>query len=243
MTALVLLPGLDGTGRLFADFMCALGPAVTPTVVSYPPDVCLGYSELEAVVRAALPNGEPFVLLAESFSGPIAITIAAKPPPGLLGVVLCCSFARNPLSVLKYAAPVIGAVPIGSLPLGLLSFIVLGRFGSLALKGALAESLALVRPQVLRARARAAVRVDVTSRLQEIDVPILYLRATEDRVVPRASCELIVSLAPGVEVVELEAPHFLLQVVPGRAAGAVAAFVVDRCVRSSKPTLGPAATL
>lgn len=128
MVALVLLPGLDGTGRLFVDFVAALGAEVEVTVASYPTDTPLGYAELTAVARSFLPPDQPFFLLAESFSGPIAISIAQSSPPGLLGVALCCSFARNPLPVLAPARPLLGIVPVDALPVALLSFFVLGRF-------------------------------------------------------------------------------------------------------------------
>jgi thioesterase domain-containing protein len=73
MVALVLLPGMDGTGELFAPFLAALGPDQAVVVVRYPTDRELGYAELEQVARAALPVDQPFILLGESFSGPVAI--------------------------------------------------------------------------------------------------------------------------------------------------------------------------
>ena len=42
---LVLLPGMDGSGALFADFIAALGDGIAPLVLSYPPDRPLGYQE------------------------------------------------------------------------------------------------------------------------------------------------------------------------------------------------------
>src|SRR6266567_2475238 len=75
---LVLLPGLDGTGKLFAAFVRALGAGVESRVIGYSPDEPLGYEELEPQVRAALPRDRPYVLLGESFSGPIAMRIAAS---------------------------------------------------------------------------------------------------------------------------------------------------------------------
>src|SRR5512146_2059759 len=96
MVALVLLPGLDGTGLLFSDFAASFGPDVKIIVVSYPTDAAIGYSELESIARSFLPNDQPFFLLGESFSGPIAISIAASPPSGQLGLILRCSFARSP---------------------------------------------------------------------------------------------------------------------------------------------------
>ena len=74
---LVLLPGMDGTGQLFAPFLAALGPEFRTRVVSYPVDQPLGYAELELLARAAIPARGPYVILGESFSGPIASMISA----------------------------------------------------------------------------------------------------------------------------------------------------------------------
>ena len=93
---LVLLPGMDGTGDLFEPLQEALDPRTRVDIVRYPGSGPQGYDELEPRIRAQLPADEPFVLLGESFSGPLAIAIAATPPPGLRGLILCCSFARAP---------------------------------------------------------------------------------------------------------------------------------------------------
>src|SRR5262245_59360933 len=100
MAALVLLPGMDGTSKLREEFVAALRPTIEATVVSYPNDQVLGYPKLEALVRSALPADRPYILLGESFSGPIAIAIAASCPAGLVGLILCGSFARNPRPIL-----------------------------------------------------------------------------------------------------------------------------------------------
>lgn len=225
MVALVLLPGLDGTGLLFADFAASFGPEVKVIVVSYPTDTPLGYSELEAIARSCLPQDQPFYLLAESFSGPIGISIAASSPAGLLGLVLCCSFARNPIPMLAFLRPLVGAFPVSFMPVRLLGFFVLGRFSSSALLGALSKSLASIAAPVLRARARAVLSVDVSASLAWVRVPLLYLRASEDRVVSAASSLSVVSLAPQTKVIEFTSPHFLLQVLPSPVASQVAEFM------------------
>jgi hypothetical protein len=80
LPALVLLPGLDGTGKLFAEFVKLLDPGVCAMVVAYPPDQPLGYEELDALVRGILDKprrDQRYVLLGESFSGPLAIRSAS----------------------------------------------------------------------------------------------------------------------------------------------------------------------
>lgn len=225
MVTLVLLPGLDGTASLFAEFAAALGPEFEVISVAYPVDVPLGYSELEQIARAALPPDKPFVLLGESFSGPIAIAVAASAPPGLVGLVLCCSFARNPLPVFSIAQGLVRLLPVRAVPPSVLRFFLLGRFSSPSLSARFLQALSLVAPQALKARALAVLSVDVSLKLTAVSVPVLYLRASEDRVVPRASSALVASLVPAARIVELVAPHFLLQAIPKVAAAVVSEFV------------------
>ena len=51
--SLVLLPGMDGTGRLFEPFLANFREAWRPIVVRYPTDRSLGYAELLSLVEAA----------------------------------------------------------------------------------------------------------------------------------------------------------------------------------------------
>ena len=79
---LLLLPGMDGTGRLFGPLAKALAPTIKPVAVSYPTDQPLGYNELLALIETSLPS-DPFVVVGESFSGPLALMLAARRPPNL----------------------------------------------------------------------------------------------------------------------------------------------------------------
>lgn len=72
---LVLLPGLDGTGNLFAKFVSTVTPNLDARIVRYPTDRPLSYADLLSTVVDTIPREEPFVLLAESFSTPLAVTI------------------------------------------------------------------------------------------------------------------------------------------------------------------------
>ena len=227
MITLVLLPGMDGTGDLLGSFIEALGEEFVVKIVRYPASEPFGYSELEAVARAALPNEGPFVLLGESFSGPIAISLASSAPPGLIGLILCCTFARNPCPLLTGLRSLVGVLPVASAPVHVLSSLLLGRFSTIKLRAALAHSLAQVKPAALRARLASVLSVDVTAKLSAIRVPMLYLRASSDRVVPASASTLIVRLVPSTLIAELEAPHFLLQAAPVEAARVVRAFVQD----------------
>lgn len=53
-TSIVLLPGMDGTGRLFAGFIQALPTKLRPSPVAYSTTAPETYDDLEALVRAEI---------------------------------------------------------------------------------------------------------------------------------------------------------------------------------------------
>lgn len=226
MVAVVLLPGMDGTGTLFADFVSVL--AARAIVVSYPRDQPLDYEQLAALARHALPVDEPFILVGESFSGPIAIQLGAERVPGLRALVLVCSFAKAPIVMPRLFHRLAASVPVSRIPAWLAASLLLGRFRSERIVVRLMEALRSVTSAVWKSRLQAVMSVDMTSCLSRIEVPVLYLRATEDRVVFRAAAELISQHVQRLRTVELEGPHFLLQAKPAEAAAAIKGFA-DEC--------------
>ncbi len=228
MLTLVLLPGMDGTGIFFEDFAAEIRPEFKPAIVAYPDDPSLGYLELEALARAALPQKEPYLLLGESFSGPIAISIAASNPPGLLGLILCVTFARNPHPLPPLVTAILKPLPAWRLPRFIQEPNIFGRFNSPRLRAKLSEVRSRVSQKTLKARLEAVASIDVSEKLRRVTVPTLYLRAEQDRVVLRASCDYIRKIRPNVDVAELDAPHLLLQTVPQAAKTAIENFVTGR---------------
>jgi pimeloyl-[acyl-carrier protein] methyl ester esterase len=223
--ALVLLPGMDGSGDLFAAFAAALGAGVAPLVVAYPPEQVLDYQGLAAFARARLPAGQPFVLLGESFSGPVAIALAASNPPGLIGLVLSCTFARNPVPHFSVFQRLFGAVPVPSALGWLASPCLLGLRAAPGQRRALQDAIVRVAPAVSRARMRAVRKVDYSEQMRAVKVPVLYLQARHDRVVPASAARHLLALQPAMQVVALRGPHMLLQAAPLDAAAAVMDFV------------------
>src|SRR5687768_6580861 len=94
---LVLLPGMDGSERLFGPLAATAPAKVAVVTVAYPPGGANTYEDLLPRVRAILPSDRPFHLLGWSFSGPLALMAAADRAPLLRGVILASSFVRNPV--------------------------------------------------------------------------------------------------------------------------------------------------
>ena len=227
MMTLVLLPGMDGTGTLYESFISALGPSYSVKIVRYPTDEPLGYSELEDIARAALPSEGPFIILGESFSGPIAVSLAAECSSRLKGLILCCSFVKNPRPIFTGIKLFVDMFPNTIMPKAMLNFFLLGTFSNNALSSALSRAVSQVSSPVLLARLKAVLSVNVSEKFSTLKVPVLYLRASHDRVVPRTSSEIILLLNSRSKMVQIEAPHFLLQSAPVKAAQLVGTFAQE----------------
>jgi len=228
VAALVVLPGLDGTATLHAAFTAAaLASFESVTVLAYPPDEFLDYAELETFARSKLPGDTPFVLLGESFSGPVALAIAASPPGNLAGLVLSTTFARTPVRAAAALRALARATPVRMIPITLLSWFLLGHWATAESKAALEHALRNVSPDVLRRRAMATLDVDATSRLPAIAVPTLCLRATEDRLLSATAQRAFGSIRD-ITTKDIPGPHLLLQAVPQASARAIAEFLSAR---------------
>jgi pimeloyl-[acyl-carrier protein] methyl ester esterase len=223
---LVLLPGLDGTGQLFKWFLDALPPEFKPIIVSLPSEMD-DYAALEAHVMRFLPQDQPFAILGESFSGPLALRIAARGYENLVAVILVASFITQPVSWLPWFTryllhPLIFHLPV---PIPLLRWLLLGRNPPTAVISDTLESLRSVDPAVLTGRTKAALTVDATEALVACPAPILCLGGTQDRLISSQTAERMKALRPDIECAMVDAPHFLLQRAPSAAAHAITAFL------------------
>ena len=220
---LVLLPGMDGTGELFAPFTDTLRQI--PTQVVRYPDVPLDYSAHEEFVRAQLPPTGSFVVLGESFSGPIAVSLAASPPVGMRGYVLCASFIRCPRTLLRVLRPLIGLITFNRVHPLLAQYLLMGGSGSPALVEAHQRALRGVSNAALAARLRAISRIDVSDHLARVRIPGLFLRATRDCLIPKTAADQFSRIATSARVVDVEGSHLLVQTNPTAAAQALRVFL------------------
>jgi pimeloyl-ACP methyl ester carboxylesterase len=230
---LVLLPGLDGTGDFFQPVLEALGDTVRTQVVRYPLDGGYDYTSCLELVRAKLPTDGPYVLLGESFSGPIAICLAALGLPGLAGIILSSTFAANPRPRLAAVIrPLLPYLPYhgsrGSVRLS--RFMVLGRWITPAVRELHEKILSMAPAATMRKRLEAVADCDVREALGRVRVPIVCLLPSHDRLVPRAAARLIQQHAPTARIVGIAAPHCLLQCAPQPAAAAIREFLQELSV-------------
>jgi pimeloyl-[acyl-carrier protein] methyl ester esterase len=224
---LILLPGLDGTGDFFQPLLEAIADSVPAHVVRYPVDGAYDHGSCLKLVQAELPASGRYVVLGESFSGPVAISLAARAPRGLAGLILSSSFAVNPRPRLSVIRPLLPYLPFHGtgMSLRLSRFLVLGRWITPAVRQLHQNILARVPPDTMRRRLETVADCDVREALRRVRVPVLCLVPGHDRLVPRSAARTIQQLAREVRMVEIEAPHCLLQCAPGAAATRIREFL------------------
>lgn len=218
---------MDGTGDLFDPLVRALPRGLAPTVVRFPPHERLGYADLPALVEAAVPRAGPYVVVAESFSGPLGILHSAERPPRLKALVLSATFASNPLP------PAVRGIGVLARP-ALFKIRTTATFVRRFLAGrdvkpevlALAMSVAgRIDPEVMAFRLREVLAVDVEDALPRIEVPVLYLRASRDRLVGRRAMNRIAAGVPHLKSVVLDSHHLLLQTRPEESVREILRFL------------------
>ena len=218
----MLLPGLDGTGRLFAPFTRRLR-CDEVHVVDYPRDQVLNNDALVSLICDRVEPGARHVVVAESFSGPVAVKYALQRSDDVAALVLCASFLQNPLPPAFRSLPRLASSTLFKLPLpGLLARLLLLDFQAPAsLVRKVQAAVAEVDPVVLSARVRSLAEVDVSEQCSRLEMPVLYLQATDDQLVGDRGAMQVTRALPQAEVRQLDAPHLVLQTRPREAAMAI----------------------
>jgi pimeloyl-[acyl-carrier protein] methyl ester esterase len=222
---LVLLPGLDGTGKLFEPLVACLPTSIDPHVISYPFDDAISIEELAYFVESKLPDGK-FGLLAESYSGLVALRLVPKISSRLICIIFAGTFSSSPRPRLLRAILCFPFLVRFStlLPNWLIrSFCLGGEATDLQcswLRGVLKE----VPGSVVLHRLRHVSQSNFTESL-DIQCPGYYIQAMGDRLVPGRASEAFVKNIFGLKVLPLSAPHFMLQAKPAESANAIAGFL------------------
>jgi pimeloyl-[acyl-carrier protein] methyl ester esterase len=210
---LVLVPGLDGTGEFFKPFLDVYGRAYAQ-VIALPQEGPQDYAALTEYVAQRLPAKRDYVLLGESFGGPIAASLALRGSRRMKGAVFVASFLSPP----AWWAITLGLM----LPLEITAPTRMGRtIMRQLLAGPGASSQALDRVQSVISGVPAPI---IKARLRSLrglrplkgrtDLPALYIRATRDRLVSADKFAGFAAHFTDIRLFKIEGPHLIL---PDRA--------------------------
>ncbi|MEO8652273.1 MAG: alpha/beta hydrolase [Hyphomicrobiaceae bacterium] len=219
---IVVLPGMDGTGELLTRFLEHLSVCHEVQFIAFLPRASR-YSELLPHIVSQLPQ-ERFAIVAESFSGPIAIDIAAT-DARVAGLVLSSSFASHPWP--SALSALVRFLDLAWVPNAIIVAAILGSHGTPDLKARLLRVAKSIPRDVLRSRTTEVLNIDRRTRLREINCPLLCLHGRSDRLVGKTHINAITVARPSCHVQWFDAPHMLLETNPATAADAVSRFCRD----------------
>ncbi len=209
----VLLPGLDGTGWLFKPFIDALPNDIDTLVISYPPDLKLSYAQLVDFVISQLPM-EKFILVAESFSGPIAYQIASRNLENLKSVIFVATFLENPNRFLLSMSNLLPTFFVKSMPIPniFVKWLLVGMNANKQILGLFKKSIKKVSSEVLLFRLKEIGNLVKSSNSCEIES--IYIQATDDKLVPKKCVDAFKKQFNNLKVFKIEGSHLILQSNP-----------------------------
>jgi pimeloyl-[acyl-carrier protein] methyl ester esterase len=223
---LVLMPGLDGTGLLFERFVSALPPNIRTCIIEYPMGA-LSLEEYAAVVSGRLPAGR-VVLLAESFSGIIALYLLRMHHALAEKVIFVASFGRTPRRYLRLFLLFVPALAwsIPFIPTAAWRFFCLGAGATPQDVARLKAVVVQVNSNVVAHRLKLVASATITDD-SPIDIPAYYLQADGDRLVAHSAAEHLRRLFSHFTLLRVPGLHFLLQASPIECAQLIARIVLD----------------
>jgi pimeloyl-ACP methyl ester carboxylesterase len=218
---LVLLPGLNGSTTLFGPLLANLHPALEVLALELPTQGNQTHKYLADLLLCRLGN-TPYVLLGESFSGPLAHQLALCQPPGLRGVIFAASFLSSPQPLLQ----LINYLPLPRWLLRqrtLLNLFCLNNQASAELTQLLGEEIQKLPTHLLRERLHNLGQLQKPEL--QLELPALHLLASHDRLVTRKAQVSLQAGCTQLTEITLTGPHFLLQTQPQACATAIQSFI------------------
>lgn len=220
------LPGLHGTSDLFNALRAHLPSDVDAEFVELPTTGKQSYEELSAWLDQHLPPARPRILIAESFSGPLAMHFAALRRNECAGIVLAASFCDTPIN------PGLGLLPLRPLFMvkptrNTLKHFLIGDDASDLQIAELRATIKKIPATTLAKRVRSILNLEEGDTPSIPYLPMLILQAQNDNLVPWKAQSRLISNYPKSSVHWVEAPHLILQREPAECLAHIRQFAAQ----------------
>lgn len=210
-----VFPGLDGTTHMLSDFHDLAPTTHNVTLFELPSDQS-SYEELSEHFASTPSRERQCVIIAESFSGPLAVILASRHPESVACLILVASFVTSPSPRVSRCVPwsLMFRLPLPSL---VARYVMLGKSCESKAVRELQAAVRSIPTQVLARRMRQVIQVDVTHTIRELTCPIMYLRPSHDALVPQRCVDAIRQLRPDATIHTIKGSHLILETQPGEA--------------------------
>jgi pimeloyl-[acyl-carrier protein] methyl ester esterase len=221
MTRFVLLPGLDGSGDLFARLIALAPQCHHLTTVRYPNNLTQ-LAELAAFAKAHIDDGEAPVVIAESFSGAVLCQLLRAQVP-MKAAIFVASFSQPPRPNLIRLASLMPEIMSRAFTPTAIQVACLNGTNDQALSEAVNQVVKQIPHATIAGRLQALLQLQKNTITT--NTPILALQATHDRLLDRSAMQSLSKKFSAINVVEIKGPHFLLQVAPDACWQAISQFI------------------
>lgn len=226
--AVVLVPGMDGTGQLFYRQRPVLARSrrvATYALRDSAPTMDVLVTDLAGVIDTVAPIDRRAIVIGESFGGTLAMSLALEHPERVSALVVLNSF--------PYFAPQfrlhLARWGLRALPWGMMSLV--RRLTAFRLHSPhthadeIRQFMALTR-QASRDgylnRLRLLTQFDIRDRLRDVRVPTLFLAASEDHLVPSvAQARYMAERVPGADIRVLDGHGHICLIAPDLDLGRI----------------------
>jgi pimeloyl-ACP methyl ester carboxylesterase len=191
--AVVLVPGMDGTGLLFyrqRPLLMRSRRVATYALRAASPDMPTLLSDLAAVIETVAPAERHAIVIGESFGGTLAMSLALERPERVAALVVVNSFAHfTPQVLLHMGRWGLRALPWGLMPLlrrAAATRLVSPQTGHDDMRQFVGVT-GRITPEAYLNRLAILAEYDIRERLHELRMPTLFIAAQCDRLLPSVS--------------------------------------------------------
>ncbi|MGO2129445.1 MAG: alpha/beta fold hydrolase [Pseudoalteromonas prydzensis] len=208
----ILLPGLDGTGLLFAKLTENFPECLETEVISYESLEGITYAEQGAELAKRFEDTDIYIV-AESYSGRVAYEIYKLLGSRVKGIVFLASFISAPCLLSKLA----GLLPVSFLSVNFLSNKLLYLFGFSLMGGQTLVYPVFASLQTANKRKlklRLCNIAGLSKQQQVLACPVIYIRPSRDLLISASAVKYLASMCSSFSQVEIEGGHFIAQSNP-----------------------------
>ncbi len=231
----LLLPGLHGTADLYAALIRHLnkrsakkGLTFNYNALTYPQNIKQKYGSLVKWIQQEINidsiETPKLLIIAESFSAPIALRLADANPDKVSAVVIAAGFCASPVNM------TFGLLPLRPLfmvspPRAALKHFLLGENVKKKKLNKLRSLLNSIPSKILSQRLRSVLTLEEANLPAISDTPLLLLQAQHDALIPWDIQNQLESHLPHAETRWFDSPHLLFQSRPKAAAKQIVKFI------------------
>lgn len=244
-THLIFLPGLHGTAELFNELVEQLKlqakiktssseVSFQTTLINYPQDLKQSYKKLfkwlsshlalDQTTESTNSVGPKTVIIAESFSTPLALKLADQFPQQISAVVIAAGFCASP------AYPGFALLPLRPLfmlapPRAAVRHFLIGPESSVELVNKVRSVIKNVSAKCLSQRMRSILTLEEEQTPTIPKTPVLLLQAEHDAVIPWEIQNQLEQHLPHAETHWIDSPHLIMQAQPETCAKHITEFL------------------